>query len=857
MTIKYVTKLNSCERYTADPFLRACISPASSTAALILCFVCANLAQADDILKPFIDTYCIRCHGPKQQKADRRFDQLLVRPKVPARGSRDQQEPAASALPLTNEQAELLQEILDQLNLAQMPPEDERQPSTEELKRVVAYLTDTLAKAREQARENSGKVVMRRLNRVEYRNTIRDLFQLRMIDFDPTITFPADDSTDGFDNVGEGLVTSDYLLRNYLEGARKVADKAIQPGPRPKMIHYQMGGTASSDKAPTVLNGVSVDKEGRKEAGRLFIKFRQPLGIRGLDKRGVPASGEYLIRFSAQAVRRKSRYKDEDLRYNSNEPIRLSISIDSRQLGPTAHRIIGEYEIPDDKPIEIEHRVWLERGFTFHVHWANGPDGSFKRILRKVLPKYNKDALFPVRNPPEMYVGSGPELHVHTLGIEGPFYEDWPPPGFARFFPNPPKKPDADYLDASLARMADQAWRRPVTDAELQPYFDLARLYLSKNNDFWAAAKYGTRAILTSPNFLYLAETAEEPAASAESLKRRNINSYELATRLSYFLWSSMPDDQLRSAAASGKLSDPVQLRQQVERMLRDPKANALTENFVGQWLGLRKLGEMPPDPEQNQSYYKDDLENAMREETKRFFAYVLQQDRSIFEFVDSDYTFLNSALARHYGIPDVTHGDFRKVVLKPEFRRGGLLGHGSILTATSNGVETQPVVRGVWILENLLGTPPNPPPPDIEPIEPDTRGVSTIRQLMEKHRNNPTCYECHRKIDPLGLSMENFDHVGAWRDRYAKRLPIDSTGELSDGSKISGASGIKKYLLDRPEQFTRCVTEKLLIYALGRRLSFTDRADIDRIVTELAKQKHGLKELIQQIVASEAFKSK
>ena len=318
-----------------------------------------------------------------------------------------------------------------------------------------------------------------------------------------------------------------------------------------------------------------------------------------------------------------------------------------------------------------------------------------------------------------------------------------------------------------------------------------------------------------------------------------------------------MPDDQLRSSAATGKLDDEAKLRRQVERMLRDPKSEALTENFVGQWLGLRKLGEMPPDPEQNKAYYEDNLENAMREETKRFFGYILEQNRSVLDFVDSDYTFLNPALARHYGIPDVTTDDFRKVALKPEYRRGGLLGHGSILTATSNGVETQPVVRGVWILENLLGTPPNPPPPDIEPIEPDTRGVSTIRQLMEKHRNNPTCYECHRKIDPLGLSMEHFDHIGSWRDRYAKRLVIDATGELSDGTRITGASGIKRYLLDRPDQFSRCLTEKLFVYALGRRLSFTDRDDIDRIVKELPKRKFGLRELIQQVVASAAFHTK
>ena len=361
---------------------------------LLLLLICigANFARAEsqwrEVLQPFLKSYCIKCHGAENQKGDRRFDRL-------------------SALEDGVDDAESLQEILDQLNLATMPPDDELQPSGAELERVVALLTNILSKAREDARENVGKVVMRRLNRVEYRNTIRDLFQLRMVDFDPTITFPADDSTAGFDNVGEGLVTSDYLLRNYLEAARKVADKVILPGPKPQMIRYRVGDDTESDSTYEVLSGVTVNKQWRKEAGRLFIKFRQPLGLPILDKkRGVPADGEYVIRFSAQAIRRKSRYTDEDLRYNSSEPMRLSISIDSRELGASAHRIIGEYEIPDDEVIEIEHRVWLEKGFTFHVHWANGPNGSFKRILRKVLPKYNKDALYPIRNPPEMYVGS-------------------------------------------------------------------------------------------------------------------------------------------------------------------------------------------------------------------------------------------------------------------------------------------------------------------------------------------------------------------------------------------------------------------------------------------------------------------
>ncbi|MEK6238583.1 MAG: DUF1588 domain-containing protein, partial [Planctomycetales bacterium] len=252
-----------------------------------------------------------------------------------------------------------------------------------------------------------------------------------------------------------------------------------------------------------------------------------------------------------------------------------------------------------------------------------------------------------------------------------------------------------------------------------------------------------------------------------------------------------------------------------------------------------------------------DNLEAAMREETRLLFTHLLKNNESILKFIDADFTFVNAALARHYGIKGVASEGFARVALKPEDHRGGLLGHGSVLTLTSNGVETQPVLRGVWVLENLFGTPPSPPPPDVQPVEPDVRGVTTIRELMAKHREIPTCNECHRKMDPLGLAMENFDHLGRFRERYSKHTPIDSTAEAADGSKIEGADGIRAKLLAKPHQFTKCLTEKTLIYALGRRLAFTDREDIDRIVAEAARGGYGFRDLVHLIVASRAFQTK
>ncbi|MAT12515.1 MAG: hypothetical protein CMM02_16090 [Rhodopirellula sp.] len=784
-------------------------------------------------VQSFLSSHCLRCHGLKSQKADRRFDQLDF-----------------SNIGLTD--AGLLQDIVDQLNLGTMPPEGEAQPSASEIQQAVASLTSSLAKLREETRRTSGNVVLRRLNRIEYRNTIRDLFDLEMTGFDPTVTFPADSVTDGFDNVGEGLVTSDYLLQNYLDSARTIAMKVIRPGPRPQIVHYGIGGQFSSAPASAIS---TPDKDGRIDSGRLFIKFRQPLVIPDLNKSGVPADGEYAITFTACAVRRQSRYKDEDLRYDSSQPMRLSISIQSRELGPTSQSIVAEYEIPDDRSVEIEHRLWLQKGFTISVHWANGPEGSFKRIMRKVLPKYNPDALLLARNPPEMYVGSGPELHVKSLEIEGPFYKDWPPKGFSRYFPDPPQSPELDYLDQSLLRLASEAFRRPVNHEEIESYTTLTRNHYDKYGDYWNAARYGVQALLTSPHFLYLVEP--ETTDREELASDFRLTQHELATRLSYFLWSSMPDRALRSEADRGTLNNPKVIRAHVERMLLNDKASAFVDNFTGQWLNLRKLGTMPPDPEKNREYYANNLEDAMRRETELYFSHILQQNRSILEFIDSDYTFLNSALATHYGIPFEEGDSFRKVLIPESTVRGGLLGHGSILTSTSNGVETLPVTRGIWVLENLLGVHPNPPPPDIEPLEPDTRGVTTIREMMEKHRKIATCYECHRKIDPFGLALENYDHLGSWRSIYSKGLSIDSSVQLSEGTILKGPTGIKEYILARPDQFTRCLTEKLLVYALGRRLSFTDRADIDRVVKQLPKHNYSLRQLIHFIVASRAFNSK
>lgn len=786
-----------------------------------------NNTDFENKIRPFLTAHCLRCHGRQERLGDRRFDRLSFDFSQPQNG-------------------ELLQDILDQLNLGAMPPEDEPQPSAEETRQAVDVLTKSLAEARDAARSHSaGKVVLRRLNRTEYLNTVRDLFRLNMSDFDPAVAFPADDSVEGFDNVGEGLLTSDFLLAQYLEAAEKIVEKAIRPGPRPKVEHIIAQGEA-------IHGGGHYDQRGftralvRDQFTRAYVKRKYA---------GAPEDGEYIFRIRANTVRwRGHRFDVSELGYDPDEAPRIRVLIVNRKLGTVATRVFGEYDIRDGEAVDVEVRGFLQKGYEFAAEWANGPRGSQKRIMRKVFPKYlPEDTVDLARNPVEMYLGAAPELRIHKLELEGPHYPQWPMPGFARFFGDLPDDPDDEDLRKALTRFASLAHRSPPDAERLERYLNLASARFKQSGDFWTSAKLAMRGLLASPGFLYLVE----PEQSDSSSSSQNLDDFELASRLSYFLWSSMPDDELFDLASRQLLGKPDVLAKQVDRMLGDAKSSAFVENFAGQWLGLRKLGAMPPDPENNKSYYADNLEAAMREETLRLFEHLLAGNESVLNFVDADFTFLNAALARHYGITGVSGDEFQKVVFSSRTHRGGLLGHGSILTLTSNGVETQPVARGMWVLENLLGTPPSPPPPDVQPVEPDTRGVTTIRELMAKHRTIETCNECHRKIDPIGLALENFDHVGQFRSRYSKGLQIDPSGEMPDGSRFDGAAGIRRYLLARPEQFTKCLTEKLLIYALGRRLSFTDRGDIDQIIARSAKLDYGFRDLVKLIVASRAFHSK
>ena len=445
--------------------------------------------------------------------------------------------------------------------------------------------------------------------------------------------------------------------------------------------------------------------------------------------------------------------------------------------------------------------------------------------------------------------GKLPQIHVDDIEIEGPIVERWPTDSQMAIL-----GPDAESILVSgrmtetqmreqLRIVASQAYRRPATSEELDRIMQIIRHQQAQRSDVEAYSD-GLKTVLCSPAFLYL----EEPTAAG-------LSPTGLATRLSYFLWSSMPDDDLLNNA--GRLQSPDKLHAEVSRMLADSKSDAFIEGFLGTWLTMRDFGSQPPDRDDFPRYYHYELGSAMQEETRLFTRHLLNENLSVLNFLDSDFTFVNRRLAEHYQLDSATLLDnrFSKVSLTDP-RRGGLLGQGSVLTVTANGIDTSPVVRGVWLLENLLGTPPSPPPPDIEPLDPDVRGAKSIREQLEKHRTNASCNDCHRKIDPMGFALENFDPIGQWRTQYSKNVTIDSAGQLPNGDQYNNIVGFKKIMQKQKELFLRSLTSKLLSYAAGRQMEAEDRPAIDQITTELAKRGYGFADLIQLVVSSDAFRS-
>ncbi len=795
-------------------------------------------------IQTFLGTYCTECHGAEKQKGERRFDQL--------------------ALPISQVDTLIeLQDIIDQLNLGEMPPKKAKQPDAREAREIVASLTQLVADGQAKLVSTGGQTVLRRLNRREYINTVSDLFALNMAMFDPTTKFPRDQMVLHMDNVGDALKTSGYLLAQYLDAADQVVEKAFRTTERPREQTWRFTGNF-------------VQQPELRAHGEIF-QFRylclyenanssQPEGAYGplLEfKQGVPVDGWYEIKVRAEAKHRDTPYDPQIFGMDFATPFRLAVvpgnaKIGSLHLPQPIEPQLGEVVVKDNVPEWYTFNVWLDAGYTPRFTFPNGMI-SVRNSYAQIFNRYRSS--FPERTGRGGIVanriaviqdGQLPHIRIHEVQIRGPIVEQWPPASQQAVLGNRPFTPGR--TRDILENFASRTYRRPARADEVDRLMAVAESRVRQGHSPFEALKDGLKAALCSPAFLYLAEP------EAIDPKDRSLPAHALASRLSYFLWSTMPDAELLRLGQTGALTQPDVLVAQTRRLLASPRSEAFVTGFLDSWLNLRSLGDMAPDRGGFLRYYAQNLQPAMKRETQLFTRHLMDQNASIVQFLDSDYTFANRPLARLYGMEDAVSAadghEFHKIKFNTP-QRGGLLGQGSVLTVSANGVETSPVTRGVWLLENILGTPPPPPPDNVPPIDPDVRGATSMREILTKHRDNPACYECHKKIDPLGFALESFDPIGAWRSRYEKGAPIDTSGELPGGQTFKDVADLKKILVERKDQFARMLTERLLGYACGRRIEPLDRLEVNRIVKELAGRGYGFKDLLELVALSKVFQSK
>jgi mono/diheme cytochrome c family protein len=788
---------------------------------------CAEpLAGGDSLpsVRAFFEQHCIECHGPKKQKGDLRIDTLAA----------DFANPAIAGH---------WTGIMDRINADEMPPKKQPRPNVAEAARVTEWIAAKLTEA-ETARQAAigEKVSFRRLSREEYRNTLRDLLGVTYDASDPA-GLPEDPDWQGFERIGSVLTISAAHVEKYLSAAETVLNEAIATGPQPKVEVTRW--TAGKLR-------VAGDLAERLETRGLLDKVRADIvpNNGALDARDltIKTGGDYIVRV-----------KLSGLRPAGGRAPRLRIY--ATDIGRTLFE--RDIEAPEDQPETIEFRTHLPPG-THLIRIVNavpGPNPE-ERASRPLgtKPFFTMKARQPwqIKLTDDEFKPIWPTLLLDYIEWEGPVQRSWPPPAHQQiFFAGEKATKDAAYAREILARFATRAYRRPVEAEEVDRLMNLFEASQKLGDKFEESVKTALLAVLASNNFIYLVEGS----ASAPSPK---LNDWELASRLSYFLWSTAPDQQLLDLAGKGTLHTREVLRGQVRRMLSDPKHLAFADSFPRQWLQLRRVGMFVPDrkiyPE-----YDEYLEKSMIAETTSFFREVLEKNLSIANFLDSDWTMLNGRLAEHYGIAGVDGEAMRRVALKPEDHRGGLLTQASILSLTSDGTRHRPVHRGKWVLESIYGTPPPPPPPNVTAIKPATskEPKTTLRAKLELHRSEATCAACHRKIDPLGLAFDNFDAVGHWRTEEAVRdgqganPKLDPSGELPDGRKFADAEGLKQLMLADIDKFNAALVSKLATYALRRGMTFDDRKSLQAVVEASKANGYKLQPLIENLVLSDLFQKR
>lgn len=736
--------------------------------------------QLNETVLPVLREYCWDCHGDSEAKGGVNFD-------------------AHTNLMAVLRDRGTWERVIQTVRSGEMPPKKKKaQPNTEVRTHLVGWIERTLFPI-DPSRPDPGRVTLRRLNRVEYNNTVRDLFG---VEFQPADDFPQDDVGYGFDNIGDVLSMPPILLEKYLNAAEAVLDRSIVTGPltpkarrfAPSQIQGHVGGGA--------LATLSAQ-------GEMFVEYEAP----------VP--GDYVFKVQA--------YGDQA----GDEKVQMALRADGHDLETI------EVRRGRGNPKLHEHRLALK-------------PGNHRLSAAFLNDFYRQTEVLKTNGQGKTYTEKKTEdrnLQVEFIEVTGPFSEAVPPLHALHrkvFFKAPGPQTTNQVAREILQRVTDRAYRRSATPAELDGLMRLFGQARQSGDGFEAAVKQALMAVLISPHFLFRGEIQSNPDNPHES---HRVSEYALASRLSYFLWSTMPDDELFRLAGQGRLRR--NLAGQVKRMLADPKSRALVDNFAGQWMQLRTLDIVSPD-EKLFPGFDAPLRAALRRETESLFEHVLRKDRPITEFLTADYTFVNEPLARHYGISGVHGPDFVRVSLKGT-GRSGVLTHASILTLTSNPNRTSPVKRGKWILDNILASPPPPPPPGVPALESkETHG--TLRQRMDAHRDNAMCASCHAKMDPLGFAFEHFDAVGRFREKDGDEV-VDTRGELVSGERFADHVELSRVLSDsRQADFVRCVSEKMLTYALGRGLEYYDRPALVAMDTQLRKKNLRFSALILAVVESVPF---
>ena len=805
----------------APALLLVSLSPVAAQAGPVQAVQAAAAGTSSQ--RALVDKYCVTCHNKRTRQGGLELDGVNV--------------------DRVTEHPEVWEKVARKLRTGAMPPVGLPKPDDQSMNGFVGWLEDSLDKAAA-ASPNPGRPAVHRLNRSEYTNAVRDLLNLEI---DGAALLPADTTGFGFDNNADVLSVSPGLLERYLGAARKISrlaigDPSVKPGLQtyslPYMVLLQDG--RMSDELPFGSRGGAVFRHVFPVDGEYLIKVTMQRAYLDTEPRGLPTREMVDIRIDGvrqallpiggpEAVG-PNPYASNDMKRPADENLKIRT-----RLTAGSHAI----------SVTFQNRTWYQEG----VGPSRFPASSFGRQSAKGTS-----------------VGFGRvEMAVDTLHIEGPFEGATPaqsPSRRAIYVCSPPAQAAARPVRTGaaaeetacarrvLSRLARRAYRRPVRPADMTVLMDFFQTGYVQGG-FDAGILRGLERILVSPYFIYRVEAEPKQARAGVPFR---ISHIELASRLSFFLWSSIPDETLLALAEAGRLREPAVLEQQVTRMLADPRANAMTDNFFGQWLFLRNMRLHRPDPKAFMDF-DENLREAFITETKLFTASQVREDRSVTELLTANYTFANDRLARHYGIPNIYGPRFRRVTFDDN-RRGGILGQGSLLSVTSMSNRTSPVKRGAWLLEHLLGTPPPPPPPNVPPLTESSEGTkvaTSVRERMEQHRKNPACAACHSKMDPLGFALENFDGVGQWRDDDGESR-VDASGVMPDGTKFAGPAEFRQALLRRPDAFVTTVASKLLTYSLGRGVESYDMPAVRRIVRESAADDYRWSSLIIEIVKSLPF---